>query len=113
MTTSKLGGGFDEVARRVADVRHRAERGEPVEPEEHLTFESWEAMTSVMTPRRFELLHHLHRHPAASVAALARALGRDYKRVHEDVGALERVGLINRDHGLRADYDEIRAVIAM
>jgi hypothetical protein len=33
-------------------------------------------------------------------------LGRDYRRVHEDVEALEAAGLLVRDdNGLRADYD--------
>ncbi len=65
-----------------------------------------------MTDRRYELLRHLHGHPAPSIRALARDLGRDFKRVHADVAALEAIGLIERDEGmLRADYDEIRAAI--
>jgi predicted transcriptional regulator len=108
-----VGQGFDAVAARVADAWHRVERSEIV-AEDHLTFVSWEALAKVMTPKRFALLRHLHRHPAASVAALARALGRDYKRVHEDVEALAAAGLIERDAaGLRADYDEIRSVIEL
>ncbi len=35
--------------------------------------------------------------PGLSIRALARHLGRDYKRVHGDVTALERIGLIERD----------------
>ena len=46
-----VGGGFDVVAKRVTDVWHRAARGESVEPEEHLTFESRNAMTLVMSRR--------------------------------------------------------------
>lgn len=108
-----VGEGFDAVAERVAEAWRRAERGEPV-AEDHLTFVSWEALAMVMTAKRFALLRHLHRHPAASVAALARDLGRDYKRVHEDVEALAAAGLVERDAaGLRADYDEIRTVIAL
>jgi predicted transcriptional regulator len=98
-------------ARRFIDAWHRAERGEAVD-ERHFSFESWEGMTKVLTPKRLELLRHLRRHPAASVAALARAVGRDYKRVHEDVMALVEAGLVDRDEaGLRAEYDEIRATI--
>jgi predicted transcriptional regulator len=68
----------------------------------------------VLTPRRLELLRHLHRRPVPSIAALARALGRDYKRVHADVEALAAAGLIDRaPTGLRADYGEIRASIAV
>lgn len=108
-----VGGTFSSVAQRVADAWHRAEQGEAIS-ENHLTFVSWAALSKVMTPKRFELLRHLHRSPAASVAALARGLGRDYKRVHEDVEALSGAGLIERDDdGLRADYDEIRTVISL
>jgi predicted transcriptional regulator len=108
-----VGEGFDALAARVADAWHRAERGKAV-AEDHLTFASWEAVANVMTAKRFALLRHLHRNPAASVAALARDLGRDYKRVHEDVEALAATGLVERHAGgLRADYDEIRTVIAL
>ena len=67
-----------------------------------------------MTAKRFEMLRHLHRQPEASVAALARSLKRDYKRVHEDVEALSDAGLIDRNgEGLRAGYDEIHTRIAL
>ena len=82
--------------------------------ERHLSFESWEGLSRVLTTKRLELLRHLLWHPAASVAALARALGRDYKRVHEDVEALAESGLLTRyETGLRTGYDEIRATIAV
>jgi predicted transcriptional regulator len=111
-----VGGGFDAVARRVARAWHRAERGRTgrAAAEEHLTFVSWVALAKAMTEKRLELLRRLHRRPAKSVAALARGLRRDYKRVHQDVAALEAAGLIARGRGgLRADYDEIRTVIAL
>jgi predicted transcriptional regulator len=103
----------EAMARRFVEAWHRAERGEAVE-EHHLSFESWTGLTSVLTPRRLELLRHLRRHPAANIAELARALGRDYKRVHADVEALATAGLIDRTPaGLRADYDEIRTTVAV
>jgi predicted transcriptional regulator len=103
----------EAMARRFIDAWHRAERGEAVD-EHHLSFESWAGLTSVLTPRRLELLRHLRRHPAVSIAALARALQRDYKRVHADVEALAAAGLIDRTPaGLRADYGEILARIAV
>jgi predicted transcriptional regulator len=50
--------------------------------------------------------------PAPSIRALARAPGRDHKRVHDDVRALSAVGLVEERAGrLRADHDEIQAVI--
>lgn len=110
-----VGGSFADTKRRVLAAVARAERDEGAEPEVHITFETWEALAAVMTPKRIELLRHLHRQPEASIAALSRALGRDYKRVHEDVEALVAAGLINREEGglLRAGYDEIRASVAL
>lgn len=103
----------EAMATRFVDAWHRAERGKAVD-ERHLSFESWEGLSRVLTTKRLELLRHLRRHPAASVVALARALGRDYKRVHEDVEALAESGLLTRDEaGLRTGYDEIRATIAV
>ena len=103
----------EAMARRFIDAWHRAERGEAVE-EHHLSFESWAGLVGVLTPRRLELLRHLRRHPAETIAELARAVGRDYKRVHTDVAALAAAGLVDRTPaGQRVDYHEIRARIAV
>ena len=109
-----VGGSLRDAAQRVADVWHRAEQGEQVEPEDNVTFVSWSALASVMSDRRYELLRHLHQHPASSIRALAREVGRDFKRVYEDIKALEAVGLVERDgHMLRADYDAIHTSILL
>jgi predicted transcriptional regulator len=109
-----VGGTLTEAAARVADAWRRAERGESVETQDNVAFVSWSALASHMTEKRYELLLHLHRRPAASIRALARDLGRDFKRVHEDVTALEAIGLIDREGGLlRADYAEIHASIRL
>lgn len=108
-----VGEKFDAVAGRVAKAWHRAARGEQVS-ERHVTFATWEALSSVMTPKRYELLRYVRRHPARSVAALARDIGRDYKRVHEDVAALTEIGLIERGvgiAGLRAPFNQIQTTI--
>lgn len=103
-----------KAAQRFIDAWERAEHGEVVEPETHITFESWAGLAAVLTPKRVELLRHVHRHPAATVADLARALGRDYKRVREDVEELAAAGLIERTaDGVRAKCDEIRTAIAL
>lgn len=105
----------DAMAARFVDAWHRAERGAAV-GERHLSFDTFETMTGVLTPKRIELLRYLHRQPAASVAALSRAVRRDYKRVHEDVDALATAGLIEREvdgTALSAPYDTIQTTIAM
>ena len=106
-----IGDTLETMGERVVDAWHRAERGEltPENPERHIGFETFERFARVMTPRRLELLRDVHRHPPRSVRALSFALGRDYRRVHEDVEALVNAGLLDRDGtALRADYDTVR-----
>jgi len=106
-----IGDTLDNMGRRFVDAWHRAERGELTteDAERHVGFETFETFSRVMTRRRLELLRHVHRHPARSIRALAIALGRDYRRVHEDVEALVQAGLLDRDEsGLRADYETVR-----
>ncbi len=106
-------GSVDEMGKRFVDAWHRVERGEKVE-EAHLTLPDLDAMLSVLTPRRLDLLRHVHRHPAATVAALARALKRDYKRVRDDVVALAQAGLIARDKdGIRAPFDSVQVIVSL
>lgn len=52
-----VGGDFEnEAARRFADAWHRAERGKSFR-ERYLAFESWRALSRILTYRQFELLH--------------------------------------------------------
>lgn len=106
-----IGDSRDNIGHRFVDAWHRAERGELTaeNAERHIGFETFELFARIMTPRRLELLRHVHRHPALSVRALAMALGRDYRRVHEDVQALVAAGLLDHDeNGLRADYETVQ-----
>jgi predicted transcriptional regulator len=106
-----IGDTLDDMGRRFVDARHRAEHGELTQEnaERHVGFETFETFSRIMTPRRLELLRHVHRYPARSIRALAIALGRDYRRVHQDVEALVQVGLLDRDEGgLHADYETLK-----
>lgn len=103
-----IGETLESAGRRFLEGWKRAERGEltPESAELHVGFENWETMVRTLSPKRLELLRHVHQHPAKSIRALAQSLGRDYRRVHEDVEALEAAGLLDRDEeGVRADYD--------
>ncbi len=103
-----LGESLDTVGARFVSAWHRAEQGllRADSAEMHLGFATWEQMVRVLSPKRLQLLRHLHAHPARNVRQLAAALGRDYRRVHDDVQALETAGLLERDaDGLRAEYD--------
>src|ERR1700756_3716401 len=106
-----IGDTLDDMGRRFVDAWHRAERGELTEDnaERHVGFETFETFSRIVTPKRLELLRHVHRHRARSIRALAIALGRDYRRVHEDVAALVEAGLLDRDEsGLHADYEAVK-----
>jgi predicted transcriptional regulator len=106
-----IGDSLEDVGRRFADAWHRAERGELTAEtaERHVTFVDLETFSRVLSPKRVELLRHVHREPARSVRALALALGRDYRRVHEDVEVLVGSGLLEKgEDGLRAGYDRAR-----
>lgn len=109
-----VGGAFeDEASRRFIDAWRRGEQGETFH-ERHLVFESWDALTRVLTGKRMELLRYVHRNKVASVRALAKALGRDYSNVHADVQALTAAGLLDAtEGGVRADYDAIETKIAI
>lgn len=103
----------EDVAESFLDAVRRAERGQ-ASCERVLSFESWEGLAAVMTGERYRLLRHLHAHPEPSVSALARALGRQYRRVHADVAALENAGLLARDEGeVRTTADAIHAEIRL
>lgn len=106
-----IGEDLDQFGQRFVEAWHRAERGELTEAnaEHHLSFEDFATFASVMTPKRLELLRHVHRTSPRSIRALAQALGRDYRRVHDDVQALVNAGLLDRDaDGLRTGYDTVR-----
>jgi predicted transcriptional regulator len=98
-----------DMGQRFVSAWHRLERGEKVR-ERHVTFPNLPSMLNAVTPKRLELLQDVHREPASSVKALAERLGRDYKRVYEDVETLAAAGLLQREDGrVSAPYDAITA----
>jgi len=102
-------GTLKDMGQRFVSAWHRLERGEKVR-ERHVTFPDLSSMLNALTPKRLELLRDVHREPASSVKALAARLGRDYKRVYEDVETLAASGLLEREDGrVSAPYDAITA----
>ena len=109
-----VGGSLTDDLAAFRSAWERAERGEDVRPERVLAFESWDGLARVLTGERYRLLRHLHAHPAPSVSALARSLGRHLRRVQADVQALEDAGLIDRSTGaVRTTADRLTAEIAL
>ncbi len=78
---------------------------------EFFEFESPAALFRTITPKRWDLIEALQSHGPMSIRALARAMDRDVKRVHEDVQSLIEVGLVekNPEGKIFVPYEEIRA----
>jgi predicted transcriptional regulator len=78
---------------------------------EFFEFESPASLFKTLTPKRWDLVEALQSNGPLGVRALARALHRDVKRVHEDAQALIEVGLIEKteDGKLSVPFGEIRA----
>lgn len=63
---------------------------------ESLNFETPGAFFSRLTPNRWAMLAELQGAGEVGVRELARCLGRDVKRVHEDAATLVEVGLLEK-----------------
>jgi len=76
---------------------------------ERLNFETPDAFFGHLTARRWALAQTLIGAGEVSIRDLARRVGRDVKRVHEDVKLLTELGLIERtsNGGVRCPYADI------
>jgi predicted transcriptional regulator len=72
-------------------------------------FDSPKTLFRTLSPKRWELIERLQATGPVSLRGLARLLGRDVKRVHEDVSVLLQHGLVERDETgkLLVPYDVI------
>jgi predicted transcriptional regulator len=75
------------------------------------TFSSPAQLFSVLSPKRWALIERLQSIGPVSLRGLARDLGRDVKRVHEDVATLLEWGFVERgdDRRLVVPYAVIHA----
>ncbi len=76
---------------------------------EVLNFETAGAFFAQLTARRWALVHALQGAGALPVRELARRVGRDVKRVHDDVESLAALGLVERTDtgGVRCPFATI------
>lgn len=106
-------GSIEDMGRRFIGAWHKLEQGKTVN-ETHLTFLDLETMVSTLSPKRLALLRHVRQHQSDTIANLAKSLGRDYKRVHEDVATLVHAGLLERDaQGIRTPYDSVHTEVSL
>ena len=77
---------------------------------EVLNFETPAAFFGRLTERRWTLLRTLQGQGEMSLRELARRVGRDVKRVHEDVQDLIELGLVERGEGggVECPYSTVR-----
>ena len=64
-----------------------------------LNFESPGHFFGQLSVKRWEIVRVAQRKGELAVRELARIVGRDVKRVHEDVGVLAELGLLERNEG--------------
>ncbi|GAM11256.1 hypothetical protein OR1_03567 [Geobacter sp. OR-1] len=82
----------------VMEILENAEKGIiPEPPVERVYFGDMKTFLEHITPKRFILLDTLHKSNGMTIYALAKVLKRNYKNVHDDVKALEGIGLIEKD----------------
>src|ERR1700733_249368 len=103
MTKKKLivkVGSLEESLAKFKNVWERAEKGEKFStPVEVLSFENASTLMKTLSPKRLELLQMLHALGTVSIRQLAKELHRDYSNVHQDVKALNQIGVILEKDG--------------
>ncbi len=91
-------GVLEEATKELIDMWHQVERGQaPQAPIEKISFKDQRLLFKTLTPKRFDILKHVHQHDGLSIRSLAKELGRDYSNVHQDVKILHQLGLMLKD----------------
>lgn len=103
---------FEEAKEQSLAAARLIDAGEGYQGEVH-GFETIEQLFAHFTPRRWTVIGALQRHGPMSLRGLARLLGRDVKRLHEDVAVLLDDGVIerNEDQKLFVPYANIHIAV--
>lgn len=81
---------------------------------EELSFQTPAAFFGRLTERRWELVRMMQGKGAMSMRAIAALVGRDLKRVHEDVTDLIELGLLERtEEGVECPFARVHIDIEM
>ncbi len=59
--------------------------------------ESLEVARKILTPQRLKMLGIIKRNKPASLYALAKLMGKDFRAIHRDVGIMSSFGLIQKE----------------
>lgn len=86
----------DRFFQRELEAARRIDAGEGYQGE-YQSFATLPLLFEVFSSRRWALIDKLQEIGPSSLRALARALGRDVKRVHEDAAVLLEEGIVERN----------------
>lgn len=92
-------GNLKDMGKEFIDAWHQIESGKKIKgtPIEKIYFENERLLFKTLTPKRCDLLKHVHEKGKVSIRSLARELHRDYSNVYQDVKALNQIGLMLKD----------------
>ena len=106
-------GGLAGMGKRFVSACKRAKAGEAVN-QTHINPLDVHTMFETLSPCRLDLLRHVRQHNAGNVRVLAKALGRRYKHVHQDVTILQSAGLLVLEgRKLTAPWDHLQANVPL
>lgn len=74
-------------------VEHRI----PQKEDNIIYIESLEVARKILTPQRLKMLGIIKRGKPASLYALAKLMGKDFRAIHRDVGIMSNFGLIQKE----------------
>ncbi len=99
------------LAESFARAAQAVQTGIPSDPVATFTFSSPAQLFSVLSPKRWDLIEHLQKIGPSSMRGLAKALGRDVRRVQDDAIVLIDWGIVERaeDGRVLVPYDVIHA----
>ena len=81
------------------DFKDAWETGVAKDPVTKITFSTTAQLFTIFSQKRWELVERLQSIGPSSIRGLTRALGRDVRRVHDDVIVLIEWGIVERDEG--------------
>lgn len=84
----KVGEPVEASLARARQTMEALQRGQTPDAYFGIGFADLPQLLATFTPRRWDLLKFLSEHGSMTVADLTRALGRNYKNVHNDITAL-------------------------
>lgn len=79
-----------------------------------MSFENVATLMKTLSPKRLELLKMLHALGTISISQLAKELHRDYSNVHQDVKALNQIGIVlEKDNKYYVPWETIVTEISL